>query len=122
MQRFEMIGRIGGDLELKTTQSGRSVLEFSLADTEKVNDKEITTWINCVVWEKRAENISRFSRKGDMIFVEGKIRNEKYQDKDGNNRYKTYLLVNNFTFLPNNREEKETRNDLGFTESEIPFY
>ena len=122
MNRVEVIGRIANDLELKVTQTGKSVLEFSVVDNEKNGNKEIVTYINCVVWEKQAEIISKYSKKGDMIFVEGKYRNEKYVDKEGKNRYKTYLLVNGFTFLPNYREQKEETNDLGYTEEEIPFY
>ena len=135
MQRYQVIGRIGKDLEIKKTQDGKSILEFSIAVTKKINEeKQITTWSNWIAWEGKADAIGKYSRKGDMIMLEGEYRNEKYQDKDGNDRYRHYFIVGNFQFLPNKREEEQPQQDtskfgntpdtsaLGFNSDDMPFY
>ena len=106
MNEIRVIGRLGKDIELRKTMQGKSVIEFSLADSEKIDGAEYTTWINCVAWDKRAENIQKYVRKGDMLFVGGKWKNDEYLDKNGNKRYRTYCLVTTFQLLPNPRENK----------------
>ena len=135
MQRYQIIGRIGKDLEIRKTQAGKSVLEFSVADTKKINDNEaLTTWATWVAWEGKADAIARYSRKGDMIYLEGEYRNEQYKDKEGNNRYKNYFIVNSFQFLPNKREEQQPKEHasmfgngpdvsaLNIEPEDLPFY
>lgn len=106
MQRFEMIGRLGNDLDLKVTESNKKVIEFSLADTKKVNGNEVTTWVNFVAWEGKAETLTQYLRKGDVVYVEGELRNQKYKTKEGQDRIKTFVLVNNFQLLPNAKKEE----------------
>lgn len=134
MQRYEMIGRIGQELELKITQSNKKVIEFSMADTEKRNGEDITTWVSCVAWENKAETLSKYVKKGDMLFIEGKLRNQKYKAKDGSDRMRTFILVENFMLLPNKakEDEKEENNkswsrepnvsELGFEMKNLEFY
>ena len=106
MNEIRVIGRLGKDIELRKTIQGKSVIEFSLADSEKIDGAEYTTWINCVAWDKRAENIQKYVRKGDMLFVGGKWKNNEYLDKNGNKVYRTYCLVTTFQLLPNARGNK----------------
>lgn len=134
MQRFEIIGRIGKELELRVTNSNKKVVEFSIADTEKINGEDITTWMNCIAWEGKAETLCKYVKKGDMIYLEGKIRNQKYTSKEGQERTKTFLLINNFTLLPNAREKQENEpiqdnwtrepdlSNLGMDMKELDFY
>lgn len=134
MQRFEIIGRIGKELELRVTNSNKKVVEFSIADTEKINGEDITTWMNCIAWEGKAETLCKYVKKGDMIYLEGKIRNQKYTNKEGQERTKTFLLINNFTLLPNAREKQENEpiqdnwtrepdlSNLGMDMKELDFY
>lgn len=137
MNRVEIIGRIGQDLEVKKTRDGKSVLEFSLADKEKDN----TTWINCQAWESVAETIAKYSLKGDMIFIAGKLKHIKYE-VNGETKNKSFVQVKEFQFLPNKRERAEEKvhqysledsredrefnnkfggNDYGFNQDELPF-
>lgn len=104
MNSVVIIGRIGNDIELKITSNNKKVVEFSLADTEKQNNENITTWFNCIAWEGLAETINKYAHKGDMIGIRGKIRNSKYTNKDGQERTKTYVLVENLQLLPNERK------------------
>lgn len=122
-------------MELKKTQSNKSVVEFSLAITErKANNEGDTNWINFTAWEGRAEALARYLKKGDLVYVFGKLVNQKYQDREGNNRYKMYVLVEGFEFLPNKRdmndyvyvddnryEEEEEHQTIKIDDSDLPF-
>lgn len=109
MQRLTFIGNIGKDLDLKYTETKKKVVEFSVAVNEKINDKDLTTWFSCEAWENRAETLSKYVKKGDKIYIEGRIRNKKYT-KDGQERIYTYVQVDNFELLNNGK--KEDKNDL----------
>ena len=89
-----LIGRTGKDPEIKSTNSGKKVASFSLATSEKYKDQEQTTWHNLVLWEKLAEISEKYIKKGSLIYVEGKISNRSWDDKDGVKRYTTEIIVN----------------------------
>lgn len=99
-----LIGRLGKDPELKYTQSGRAVANFSLAtdrswkgqDGQKQRD---TTWHNIVVWGKRAEVVKEYLAKGQQIYIEGRIDNRSYDDKEGNKKYISEVVLEDFAFL-----------------------
>lgn len=130
MQRFMMIGRVGTSMELRVTNSNKKVVEFSMADTKKAKDgQDITTWINVVAWENKADTLAKYVNKGDMLYIEGELRNQKYTTKEGIERYKTFILLDNFQLLPNARKEQEEDNDnfkskydYGFDMKELEFY
>lgn len=85
MNSINLTGNICNDLELKTTQSGKAVVSFNLA-VKRPFSKDTTDFIPLVIWEKNAEYVSRYGRKGSRIAISGKLTTRKYQDKDGNNR------------------------------------
>lgn len=85
MNSINLTGNICNDLELKTTQSGKAVVSFNLA-VKRPFSKDTTDFIPLVVWEKNAEYLSRYGRKGSRIAVSGKLTTRKYQDSNGNNR------------------------------------
>jgi single-strand DNA-binding protein len=85
MNSINLTGNICNDLELKSTQSGKSVITLNLA-VKRPFAKDTTDFIPLVVWDKNAEYLSRYARKGSKIAVSGKLTTRKYQDKDGNNR------------------------------------
>lgn len=97
-----LIGRIGKDPETFTFEDGTKKIGFSLATTESYRDKssgewkDITDWHNIVAYRFLAE---RNVAKGDLIYVEGKIKTRKYTDKDGNNRYVTEIVAERFNML-----------------------
>lgn len=103
MNKVFLIGRIVKDLELKKIKSDSSVCEFTLAVNR---DKENADFINCVVWNKQAENLSKYHSKGSLIAVLGEIRTEQYEIKD-QKKYKTYVLVNNVEYLSKMGPQKE---------------
>ena len=105
MNKVILTGRITKELELRATQNGKYVCEFSLATNRPVtrDGEKQADFINVVVWNKQAENLSNYQGKGSLIAVEGNIRTEKYQDTEGKNRYKTYVLANNIEYLGNKK-------------------
>lgn len=97
-----LIGRIGKEPDTFSFEDGTKKISFSLATTESYRDKssgewkDITDWHNVVAYRYLAE---RNLAKGDLIYVEGKIKTRKYTDKDGNNRYLTEVVAERFNML-----------------------
>ena len=94
----QFIGRVGRDPESRATQSGETVVNFSLAIDESYKDKqgnkvEATEWIPCNVWGKQADFVIQYIGKGRLVHVVGKWKTRKWADKDGNDRYSTECKV-----------------------------
>ncbi|MHB1660705.1 MAG: single-stranded DNA-binding protein [bacterium] len=99
-----LIGNLGKDPELRYTPEGLAILRFSIATSEYFNDKsgsktERTTWHNVVVFGKMGQNIANYLSKGKQVFVEGKINNRSYDDKEGNKKYITEVIATNIVLL-----------------------
>ncbi len=99
-----LIGNLGKDPELRYTPGGKAVATFSLATTERWTGQdgqknESTTWHNIVAWGKQAEVIKEYLAKGRPVYIEGRIVNRSYDDKDGNKRYVSEIVVQNFQFI-----------------------
>lgn len=113
LNRVTCLGNLGADPELRLTQGGQAVLNLRLACSETYIDKdkkqERTEWITCVVWNKRAEGLAKILKKGDRILVEGSLRTSKYQDRDGNDRYKTEVVAREILLQgsPGGKRERE---------------
>ena len=102
MNKAILIGRLTRDPELRTTPTGRNVCQFSIAVnrtyTSASGERE-ADFINCVVWDKQAENLARYQKKGNQIAVDGRIQTRNYDDNNGKKVYVTEVLVNNISFL-----------------------
>ena len=99
-----LVGRLGKDPELRYTPSGRAVASFTLATNRvwKGQDgqrNEETTWHNIVAWGPQAETAKEYLTKGRQVYIEGRIANRSYEDKDGNRRYVSEVIVENLQFL-----------------------
>ena len=99
-----LIGNLGKDPEVRYLDSGVAVANFSLATTENYKNKEgervsQTEWHNIVLWRGLAEVAEKWLKKGSSVYIEGKIRNRKWEDKEGNTRYTTEILGDNMTML-----------------------
>jgi single-strand DNA-binding protein len=99
-----LIGRLGKDPELRYTPSGKAVANFSLATNERWTTQdgqkqESTTWHNIVAWGRQAEVIKEYLGKGRQVYIEGRIDNRSYDDKEGNKRWISEVVVQNFQFL-----------------------
>jgi single-strand DNA-binding protein len=112
VNKVSLLGRVGKDPETRQTGAANSVCNFSIATTEKYKDKsgevkENTEWHNIVVWGKPAEIIQKYVKKGDLIYIEGKLQTRKWEDKEGNTRYSTEINAQEFMLMPNNRANGE---------------
>lgn len=99
-----IIGNLGRDPELRFTASGRAVARFTVATSERWTDQqgqrqERTEWHNIVVWGKQAEACGQYLAKGRQVYVEGRITNRSYDDKDGNKRYISEIIAREVRFL-----------------------
>lgn len=99
-----IIGNLGKDPEVRFTSSGKAVANFTVATSERWTDQqgqrqEKTEWHNIVVWGKQAETCGQYLSKGRQVFVEGRISNRSYDDKDGNKRYITEIVARDVRFL-----------------------
>ncbi len=108
-----LTGRLTRDPEMRYTQSGKAVANFSLAVNRKFN-RDQTDFINCVAWGKTAEIAAEYLRKGNQVGVQGNIRVSSYE-KDGQKRYSTEVYIDQLEFLENKgskgaKQEVEERN------------
>lgn len=112
MNKAILIGRLTKDPELRTTPNGRNVCQFSIAINRtytNANGEREADFINCVVWDKQAENLVKYQRKGNQIAVEGRIQTRNYDDSNGKKVYVTEVLASNISFL----DAKGTNNGGG---------
>lgn len=122
-----LLGRLGKDPEVKNLGNGTAVANFSLATSETYKDKttgekkETTEWHNIVLWRALAEIAQKYLHKGDMVYIEGKLRTRSWE-KDGVTRYVTEVIADTLTMLQtkgisNNTAEPvtiESKDDLPF--------
>jgi single-strand DNA-binding protein len=99
-----LVGNLGRDAELRYTPGGAAVAKFSLATTEKWNDKsgsaqERTEWHNIDLWGKQAETLSEYLRKGKQVYIEGRLQTDEYTDKEGIKRKSTRVRCDRVVLL-----------------------
>jgi len=106
-----LVGRLGKDPEIRSTPSGTSVAKFSLATDDRFTDKngekqERTEWHNIVAWGKLAEICGQYLRKGKLIYIEGAIRTDSWDDKEtGQKKYRTEIIANQMQMLDRKGDE-----------------
>jgi single-strand DNA-binding protein len=110
--------------EVRYTQSNKAVAQFSLA-VNRPGNKE-TDFINIIAWDKLGEIIQKYTHKGSLIAVEGRLQTRTYEDNNGNKKYITEVVANNINLLePKNKQEQpqEERINNGLPEDnlDIPF-
>tara|TARA_Y100000813_G_scaffold175756_1_gene141250 strand:+ start:144 stop:527 length:384 start_codon:yes stop_codon:yes gene_type:complete len=119
-----LIGNLGKDPEVRYLDSGVAVANLSLATSENYKNKDgervtQTEWHDVVLWRGLAEVAEKYLKKGSSIYVEGKLRTNKWVDKDENTRYKTEILADKLTMLgKSNSQESSTENS---SEDDLPF-
>lgn len=99
-----LLGRISKDLDQRQTNSGMNVSSTNMATSERYTDKsgkkqEKTEWHSLVFWNKQSEIASKYLKKGDQIYLEGKLQTRNWDDSNGNKRYMTEIIVLNFVML-----------------------
>lgn len=101
-------GKLGKDIDLKYTQSGKAVGTTSIAvdrDFKNTNGEKETDWVNIVFWGKTAETVSNYFRKGDEILVVGRIQTRSYEDNSGSRKYVTEVVADKFSFTTGRKSQ-----------------
>lgn len=103
-----LMGNLTRDVEMRTTPSGQSVANFSLAVTrswkgQDGQNQDQTSFINCVAWGKVGEIIAQYVSKGSPLLVSGRLDQRSYEDKDGNKRQAVEVVVEDFNFIGGGR-------------------
>lgn len=130
MNICSLIGRLTSDPELKHTQSGTAVTSFTIAvdrKCQKPGEQRKADFINVVAWRQTAEFICKYFTKGQMIAIEGELQTRQYENKDGEKRTATEIIVNNTTFCGDKRGMNNGQNEnpsVNFEEvinDDLPF-
>ena len=109
INRAVLTGRLTKDPELRTTQSGLSVVSFNLAVDRPYKDNNGNygaDFISCVIWRKAAENFCNFTSKGSLVGIDGRIQTRNYDDNDGKKVYVTEIVVDNFALLESKKDRQ----------------
>jgi single-strand DNA-binding protein len=110
LNKCMIIGNLGKDPEMRYTPSGQAVTQFTVATNRRWKGQneewqEETEWFRVVVWAQQAERVAERLRKGNKVFVEGRIQTRQWEDQSGQKRYTTELVANQVTSLE--RRERE---------------
>jgi single-strand DNA-binding protein len=132
-----LLGNLGRDPEVRFTQGGTPVANFTMATTDRWSDpsgekKEKTEWHRVVVWGKQAEIAGEYLRKGRPVFIEGSLQTREWTDREGNKRYTTEVRAQRLQLLgrPDDRAgaaaggppaEEAPEAPGGYAEDDIPF-
>ena len=134
-----LLGRVGNDPEVKFMPSGNAVVNLSIATNRKFKNQDSgsyedkTEWHRVVFFNKPAETIGQYFRKGQQLYVEGQLQTRKWQDKDGVEKYSTDIISDNFTFVGSksdsvdnpapqkNQENSDFSNQDIIKDEDIPF-
>lgn len=112
INRVVLTGRLTRNPELKTTQNGLSVASFTIAVNRQFTDSQGNRgadFINCVIWRKSAENLCKFTHKGSLIGIDGRLQTRSYDNNNGQKVFVTEVVVDTFSLLePKN--ESQTNN------------
>lgn len=108
-----LMGNLTRDPELKRTTTDMAVAQIGVAVNRKFKDrdgnlKEETTFVDCEAWGRTAETMAKYLTKGKPIFVEGRLKLDQWQDKEGNNRSKLKMVIENFQFIDSRGNQTPT--------------
>lgn len=116
LNRVMVLGNVCAEPELRMTSGGTAVLKLRVAASERYKDRneqwqERTEFVSCVLFGKRAESLSRILAKGSQVYVEGSLRTTRYDDREGNKRYKTEVAVSNVILCGGKGQRQERSGD-----------
>ncbi|MCH2230995.1 MAG: single-stranded DNA-binding protein [Crocinitomicaceae bacterium] len=122
-----LIGNVGKDPEVRHLENGAVVANFPIATSESYTDRntgqkiENTDWHDIVVWRGLAEVVDKYVRKGQKVYIEGKLKKRSWQDKDNNTRYTTEVVADEMTMLSrSDRNPNQNSNSIYTSEGTPP--
>ena len=124
LNRVQLIGHLGKDPESRSTTTGRKVASFSLAVNRRWKSggesKEATDWFNVDAWGKVGELGQQYLKKGSLVYVEGRLQTDKYEDRSGETRYFTRVVADTLQFLDRKPAEEPVQ-DMGVAEEPAEY-
>lgn len=114
-----LLGNLGKDPEIRVLENNVKKASFPLATSEVIKDRTTgekrtdTEWHNIVMWRSLAEVAEKYLKKGNQVYVEGKIKSRSYTDRDGNTRYITEIVAENFVMLSRNDSNRSSSTESG---------
>lgn len=117
LNRSILIGNLTRDPESRTTSKGTILANFTVAVNDGYGDKKAVSFIKCTAWRKTAEAVINYCQKGSKVAIEGKLKQQVWKDKEGNNREKIYINVQQVFFLNTRSQgQTQTQGNEGFAE------
>ena len=124
LNRVQLIGRLGKDPESKYTPTGKKVVHFSIAVSQRWKaageNRESTEWVNIEAWDRLGEVCQEYLKKGSLVYVEGRLKTDKYEDQNGETKYYTKVVAQVVQFL-DNRAGDSPMDELNGIEEEDLF-
>ena len=122
INRVVLVGRLTRDPELRYTANGAAVASFTVAVNRQFTNSQgerEADFINCVIWRKAAENFVKFTNKGSLVGIDGRIQTRNYENQQGQRVYVTEVVADNFSLLES-RSESEKRNSENANPNQAP--
>ena len=125
LNRVQLIGYLGRDPESKYTPTGKRVTDFPIAITnrwkgEAGETREHTEWVNIEAWGRLAETCHEYLGKGSLVYIEGRMKTDRYEDQEGEHRYFTKVVARTVQFLSDNRDDEQLIEEAEVPEEEQP--
>lgn len=111
MNIFIITGNLGNDAEQRFTQSGDSIVSFSVPAKSGFGDKAVTSWIKCSMFGKRGESVLPYLKKGQLVGVQGEFAAREWQDKEGQKRTSNEMRVSELSLLGKSSQEPAQRQE-----------
>jgi len=109
LNKVQLMGRLGQDPDARFTPTGKQVVKFSLAVSNRWKKdgevKENTEWVNIEAWGRLAEVCNEYLRKGSLVYIEGRLKTDKYVDDSGENRYFAKVVIQQMQMLDRKADE-----------------
>lgn len=136
MNRVLLTGRLTKEPVLEATKNGTSICQFTIATNRPVfrDGKRETDFITCIIWNKQAENLVKYQKKGNLLGIQGELRVDTYE-ADGKRKYKSYVLVEEVEYLESKKDMTNDENEefkkinarvpkqetIKITDNDLPF-
>ena len=123
INRVVLVGRLTRDPELRKTVNGASVATFTIAvdnRTKGPNGEKTTSFIPCTAWNQQAENACKYTHKGSLVGVEGRLNQRSYDAKDGRKVSVVEVICDSVQFLESKNSNTASREDTGYTSDIVP--
>jgi single-strand DNA-binding protein len=125
LNRVQLIGYLGRDPESKYTPTGKRVTDFPVAVTNRWKNpagdgetREYTEWVNIEAWGRLAETCHEYLGKGSLVYVEGRLKTDHYEDSEGQHHYFTKVVARTVQFLSDNRDDEHLIEEADIPEEE----